>query len=80
MGDVLLVHVADRKEQLLDGLGCVTLAQSFDLDNVIVKLASCHELCHNVKVGIVLQKLKDAHHVRMICLLKHLKLLLHQID
>ena len=63
------MHVIDGKEDLLDNVSGLTLTQALDFNNMVVELPTSHQLGYNVEVGLILQKLEDANHVRMVCVL-----------
>lgn len=73
------MHVVKGEEQLLDQVRCLAFTKPLHLDDVIIELSTGHQLRHYVKIDIVLQKFKNAHDMWMICLLEHIKLLLHQV-
>ena len=77
--DVLLVHVVKSKEELLDGICCLALAKRNLLDYVVVELSSCNQFSYDIKVRIVLEQLIDSNDMRMICVMKNLKFLFHQV-
>ena len=55
MGNVLFMHVIESEQELLDYIGCLSLADSLNLDDVIVQLATSHKLRHDIEVCIVLE-------------------------
>ena len=75
--DVLLVHVIEGEEELLDRIRGLALAQRNRLDYVVVEFTSGNQFSYNIKVRIVLQELVDSDYVRMICRLENLKFLFH---
>ena len=54
MDDVLLVHVAEGQQELLDRIGCPTLIQSFHLNDMIVEFTTSNELCNDVEIRLIL--------------------------
>ena len=80
MSNILLVHVADSEKELLDSIGCLALSKPLNFNDVVVEFSTCHKFSHDIEIGLILQEFKDADHVRMVCLLKYIELLLHQIN
>ena len=78
--NVLLVHVVERKEELFDDVGGLSLGHPLDLDDMVVEFAACDQLSDDVEVGIVLEQLEDADHMRMVRLLQHVQLLFHEVQ
>lgn len=73
------MHVVEGEEKLLDGVSCLSLRHAFHLDDVVVELATGHQLGSDVEIGVVVEQFKNADNVWVICLLEHVQLLLHQV-
>ena len=74
MHDVLLVHVVESFQYLLDDICRLTFVELLLHLNLFEQIATTHELSHDVEAAIVFQELKDTRDVRVLRLLKDLQL------
>ncbi|GBE60051.1 ABC transporter ATP-binding protein, putative [Babesia ovata] len=72
--DVLLVHVVDTAEHLLDNLRGVLLGEALSVDNFVEQFAAGVQLRDEVVVLLVLVELEDLHDVRVVQRLEHVHL------
>ena len=68
---VQLVHVIERKAQLLDDRSGLPLRECFKLVNLLKEIAAADQLHDDVIVAIVLHQLEDTCDVRVHRVLKH---------
>ena len=81
VGNLLLVHVVQGQQNLLNQLLCVDFRNGSVLllslqDQVVEESAISHQLRHNIVVMLVMQQLVDLHDARMVELLKQLHFIL----
>ena len=79
MHDVLFVHVIERKAELVDHGGSLTLFKSVLLDNLIKEVASGNKLHDDVIITLVFHELEHTCDVRVHCVFQHGQLILIQL-
>lgn len=74
MRDVLVMHVVDSQQDLVNDHGGFWFTELLNLNNSIKQFATFEELASNVEAIVILKQLGYRHNIRMHALLKHGKL------